>query len=298
MRILGQLNGVHNSCGVFYVSDFRMAFICLGMLLCAILLRPAISLTYTRRHAALTKVSVPHHIQGEVTDLDLKSNVITRLENGDLRNLTELINIYLTYNKIAFIGKNAFLYTSKLERIGIGWNELQTYPSVSFLPRLISVQLYHNAIQWLPESHMEGLPRIDSLLVGKNRLSRIPNLSHLSSLKYLKIYENNLTTIPDCYELPLIEVDMAYNPWLCDVELCWIRMWPFKKPALKLEIHSGAVANCAAPANLSGTALMEVHPVDMGCYKGKHFLLYLFILVCASNINKWKHRSQYIYLNV
>ena len=75
-----------------------------------------------------------------------------------------------------------------------------------------------------------------------------------------------------------------------------IRMWPFEKPALDLEVYSGGVAVCVAPTKLAGVALLDAHPVHIECYNDNwqrkhdglyHCLIYSYQKAPCFNILKW-----------
>ena len=227
----------------------------------------ALSLSVDLSNSSLREV--PNNISVNVKVLLLHKNNIQRLEDDSLSNYSVLVSVDLNHNEIEFVSENAFRYTPNVKILRLKHNKLDTFPNLMLLPKLKWAPLNDNRIQLFPEKHISASFNLKKLAVAKNHLINLPNLSHLTSMDQLSVYENNLTTIPDCYDLPLTGLYMAFNPWVCDITLCWIRMWPFKKPALDLEVYSGGVAKCAAPASLAGIALMDAHPVDMECYEGK-----------------------------
>ena len=140
------------------------------------------------------------------------------------------------------------------------------FPDLSTAVALEEVNLLSNNINEIPKSAIAGLNKLRKLNIVQNRISHLPDLSHLVSLEDLNLNHNFLKSLPDLYELPLTDLRWAGNPLVCNETLCWVRMWGFTKPALKMGDDPEDV--CEAPWHRKGLHLMDIHPIDMECYEG------------------------------
>ena len=145
--------------------------------------------------------------------------------------------------------------------------ELTTFPDLSAAPALEIVDLYYNNFNQIPKSALVGLNQLRELYIRNCYIRYLPDLSHLVSLKILIITQNELKSLPDLYQLPLADMRWDGNPLVCDEKLCWVRMWNFVRPGLYMGRFPERDV-CAAPQSRNGLRLMDIHPVDMGCYEG------------------------------
>ena len=143
---------------------------------------------------------------------------------------------------------------------------LQDFPDLSGVSGLVNVQLNRNNFTWVPRFALAGLSSLKKLSFPFGHVTHVPDLSHLVSLETLFVQENALITLPDMYDLSIMNINVANNSLVCDKMLCWIRMWDYVKSPLNVPIHKKG--KCAEPTYLRGF-LMDVHPVDLGCYEGK-----------------------------
>ena len=140
---------------------------------------------------------------------------------------------------------------------------LQTFPDLSNAPMLNLVQLHDNNFSYIPPSALAGLSHLKRLHFPNCRVTQLPDLSHLTSLESFNVQNNQLKSVPDMYDLPFTLFKFSENPLLCDETLCWIRMWGYVKSPLS------AASNCQCKGNHLEGLLMDVHPLDLKCYKGK-----------------------------
>ena len=144
---------------------------------------------------------------------------------------------------------------------------LISFPNLSETPNLETTNLHTGFYTSIPKEYLASSTKLWALRLPDGQLTHLPAMNNMVSLSYLEIENNNLTTLPDLYHLPLREIKMQHNPWVCDQALCWVRMWPFMKE-FSLVIDS-MNTNCSSPTEAAGTPLMERHPVTMRCYNGK-----------------------------
>ena len=190
-----------------------------------------------------------------------------------LTGFTALENFVISKNQIKLeIGNLPSLKRLYAQECG-----LEKFPNLSGAPRLEWAQLHKNLFTEIPQSAIMGLTNLTKLVFPACRVMYLPDLSHLVSLEILKAPKNYLISLSDLYHLPLTELKLSDNPWLCDKRLCWIRMWSSVKPALQL-----SAITCAHPQKYVRSELMNIHPTDMLCYEGNirhkvslHVLYYL-----------------------
>ena len=163
--------------------------------------------------------------------------------NFDLRNLTALRTLNVGYCKMEILDPSKL--PQDLDYLVLNSNPLYDLPDLALhTPNLTRLSASATKLSYIPDYIISGLMKLEGLWLGNN----------------------NLRTIPDLYHLPLASLYLEGNPLECNQSLCWIRMWNYKKP-LALSIPNGVV--CEKPLSLNGTELMQVHPVDLGCFEGK-----------------------------
>ena len=143
---------------------------------------------------------------------------------------------------------------------------LTTFPNfTNWTPNLKIINIYRNIIQEIPPDNVRNMT-INYINIGGNRLTSIPGYNVYPYINVLHLQANKLTTVPDFYNTTLKQLRIELNPLVCDYALCWIRMWPwmFDTPLL------ADTPICASPASVTGTPLMEVHPIHMECFNGKY----------------------------
>ena len=180
-----------------------------------------------------------------------------------MENFTALtmINMNFFYTK-SFILRNL----PSLKQLYAQNCKLQEFPDLAEAPKLETVQLHQNDFTWVPSWALAGLSKLRYLMLPESRVMHLPDLSHLASLKTIHVNGNALKTIPDMYDQMITKINLANNPLVCDKVLCWIRMWDYIK--YPLDVNSYQKGTCAKPTHMRGL-LMDVHPVEMKCYKGK-----------------------------
>ena len=159
-----------------------------------------------------------------------------------------------------------FRELNALEWLNIGFSKMVGLDPSKLPQRLHVLYLNYNALYNFP-NFVPHAPNLRELYAPSTRLSHIPDevISGLKKLQTLHLYDNNLRTLPDLYHLPLVDLALRDNPLNCNQSLCWVRMWNFKKPsALSID-----AAVCKDPLALDGTPLVQVNPVDLGCFEGE-----------------------------
>ena len=191
------------------------------------------------------------------------------MQNAIFEEMTSLQQIMMS--ETAVEGVVTFRGSTNIREVFAQGNSLKTFPDFSPLPNVEIIQLHDNSFSYIPAEHVAGLSKLQRLALPQCGLTALPDLSHMASLKFIQFEKNNFQSLPDMYDLPLLEMDIAGNPLVCDKALCWIRMWNISKPSpgLVLERWSGGVAECMVPGGVTKQSILDVHPVIMGCYSGK-----------------------------
>ena len=153
-----------------------------------------------------------------------------------------------------------------LDTLKAGNNLIHKMPNVSYLPKLELADFSNNLIRHVPASCLHGLPMIKTLDMNNNMITSMDDNSVPRGELYL--HDNQLASPPDLYDMKVASLTLRGNPLVCDQLLCWLRMWPFDKTLPLLDDFF-----CAAPLFPNGSLVMDIHPVNLGCYKGKCYEL-------------------------
>ena len=167
-----------------------------------------------------------------------------------------------------------FSTLESLSELHMGGFPLMNFDA-SNLPRHILIVSFPKAkLTVMPEFSIYT-PIIQSIVLSKNSISIFSeeSVKGLNNLVIIKFSGANFKTVPDLFNRPLERFLISDNPIHCNVSLCWIRMWNWKKPR-QLEKVEETV--CDSPRSFHGRKLMEIDPVDLECYEGEHHTYMLF----------------------
>ena len=159
---------------------------------------------------------------------------------------------------------NATVLPKYLDKLSISDTFLNSFPDLPHYT-LRRIALVNCSISHIRMADMEKLKKVIYLRLDRNSFASLPDISFMTNLKDLRLRGNNLNTLPDLYNCPLGSLRIWGNSLVCNYSLCWVRMWPFVKPALQ---EDGPF--CAQPIEDYGRLLMDVDPVKMLCYKGRY----------------------------
>ena len=200
-------------------------------------------------------------------ELDQVNTAMTNLTGGNyFQEFPKMARLSLGNHEVLGPQLNTDILPRHLQYLYVSGCKLEHFPNLSdALPHLEHLRIYRNNIKVIPEECIIALKQMKTCLAQNNLIGALPDISFMTGLEQLQIHDNNLTRLPDMYDLPLKGFTVAGNPLICDQTLCWLRMWPWKKASVLQDQPT-----CAGPGMLSGRKLMDVHPVDMECYLGKH----------------------------
>mgnify|MGYP001231857402 FL=1 len=131
--------------------------------------------------------------QGRAIRLNLANKEITTIPST-IDDLTELKQLFLSYNNISFLTYNIG-NLEKLEHLSLSFNSLNDLPStIGNLENLITLDVELNFLSSLP-NEIGNLSNLLTLNVANNELSDLPNLSNLDKLENLYVNYNSLSYI-------------------------------------------------------------------------------------------------------
>ena len=171
---------------------------------------------------------------------------------------------YLRYESIdPYTYFNASALPKYLLKVIIIDTFLDVFPN---LPHYTHLHIIMNncGISYIPMLNMKKLIKLKLLELDGNGFLYLPDISFMTQLSTLSLRENKLNTLPNLYDCPLGTLRLRGNPLVCNYSLCWVRMWPFVKPALTTDDPV-----CFQPFEDAGTLLMGLDPVKMRCYEGR-----------------------------
>ena len=130
---------------------------------------------------------------------------------------------------------------------------------------LEGIGVYKCQVHSMLIENVTGLTEVRKLYLHFNRLTTIPKNSFMDTLELLYLHDNQLSSVPDLNDIPFTELTLADYPLVCDMALCWVRMWPWMKTS---SIPSDEPV-CAGPVEVAGMKPMDVDPTFLECFSGK-----------------------------
>ena len=185
----------------------------------------------------------------------------------DLGPLKQSLELLRAFNSMEFKLENLNFSTfMSLSSVNMGGHTLVTYDASNLPTGITSVYLPIANLQEVPSFSLYT-PNVQILNLHTNHIIDFPSdsLMGLNNLTILNIFGNNLEAIPDLFDRPLVTLKIYDNPLRCNVSLCWVRMWTWKKTA---PLNTVDRAMCHSPSSFHGKKLMEIDPVELECYRG------------------------------
>ncbi|PSN55582.1 hypothetical protein C0J52_12115 [Blattella germanica] len=140
--------------------------------------------------------------------LNLKHNLLERINCYVFANLTLLTDLNLSFNKLKFIDKDSFMDLIKLQTLHLDVNELSTLDDGLFnnLVELRVLFLSNNKIKALPDNIFLSQSKLSSLFISNNELAILPKsiLKLLSVLQTFDLRGNNLLCTCELRRLTII----------------------------------------------------------------------------------------------
>lgn len=140
-----------------------------------------------------------------LTVLDVSNNRLEQLEHAELHNLTNLISIKMSNNKLKHLPLN-FCQYKFLRNLNVSSNYLETFPDfLCDLQALVDLDISFNSISSLPK--IGKLRTLERLWATNNCLSGefADNVKDLVSLKEIDLRFNKITSIDVFIDAPRLE---------------------------------------------------------------------------------------------
>ena len=132
--------------------------------------------------------------------LDIRSQNITALKEGDFNGLTVLEYLYLDDNELSSLLSGIFDDLTVLKYLSLGNNALSSLPEGIFdeLIKLETLYLYDNELSSLPSGIFDDLTALEYLSLRNNELGSLLSgiFDDLTALEYLILYDNALSSLP------------------------------------------------------------------------------------------------------
>lgn len=172
----------------------------------------------------------------------LRNTSLREIHPDAFRNLSILIEIDLSENKIEKIHPDTFLGNDRLRFLNLSVNPLRELVSNQFpaLKYLKTIELQHCNLDFVDKDAFVNLPLLETLNMNSNQLKNISE----NVFKFIK-------------KLKTLKLDN--NPWRCDCALRDFRNW-----LLESNLYSVPLT-CTEPPSLAGLHWNEVPTVEFAC---------------------------------
>ncbi|XP_027024173.1 biglycan a [Tachysurus fulvidraco] len=158
-------------------------------------------------------IYVPSNIPSDTRLLDLQSNGITELREGDFKGLSNLYALILRSNLISRIDPHAFRPLKCLKKLYISHNLLTSIPRN--LPKsLVEMRIHDNRIRRVAAGTFSDLENMHVIEMGHNPIRNSgfePGAFIGLKINYLRISEAKLTGVPKDLPASLHELHLDHN---------------------------------------------------------------------------------------
>lgn len=213
--------------------------------------------------------TLPAKIPPVMQVLDLSLNLIQRLPRRAFakEGLTNLQRIFLRRCELVQIDNDALLELTNLVELDLSENRLRSIPSLIFrhTPELRELLLRKNSIQVIPVDAFDHLASLRTLDLSHCYISSIAARAFepLRLLEKLKLAFNRLTELrPRLVDSlsNLHELTVHNNPWNCDCRLRKLRKWLVEK-----NVPYEVSPVCAKPKRIENRTFDEMGEQEFAC---------------------------------
>ncbi|KAK7066357.1 hypothetical protein SK128_011653 [Halocaridina rubra] len=244
--------------------------------------------------------SIPQSLPPSLQRLNLMGNLISHIQDGDFRGLTNLQELYLGNNTLSEIASCAFCELATLRTLDLRGNHLRNFTShiFSHLVNLDTLDISHNPLLELKGEDFIGLTsvrtfringiRTDNMNISDNlfdplqglrllQMNDSPQLAArfvatvrmvraLRNLRELGLMHDNLTIVRPNFPIyfpKLQRVTLYENPWDCaDLnKIMWLKQWMIQSTVY---FYNKYFVRCATPVtsrNLPVLFLGDLDPI-------------------------------------
>ncbi|VDP68597.1 unnamed protein product [Echinostoma caproni] len=187
--------------------------------------------------------TIPAALPSQVVKLTVNHQDITELNSTQFKHLPNLTYLDLDSNKIVRIHPNTFHVLKHLQTLSLRFNLLifsvdSFHPDVTHgLIGLENLNLLQNPMGYVPKRIFAPIgSSLRSLVLsgGSEDFQLDPGaLDGLTMLQLLDLSYNHLESLPESFEstlhhMQLKELYLYGNPWRCDCNLRWLKVWFLK----------------------------------------------------------------------
>lgn len=188
-------------------------------------------------------LTIPASLPSQVVKLTVNHQDISELNASQFKHLPNLTYLDLDSNKIVRIHPNTFHVLKHLRTLSLRFN-LLVFSADSFHPDvphglvgLESLNMLQNPMGYVPKRIFAPIGSSLRLLVlsgGSEDFQLDPGaLDGLTMLQVLDLSYNHLETLAESFEaslhyMQLKELYLYGNPWRCDCNLRWLKVWFLK----------------------------------------------------------------------
>ncbi|XP_032362362.1 matrix-remodeling-associated protein 5 [Etheostoma spectabile] len=240
-------------------------------------------------------LSIPAAVSKRVERINLGFNSINKITDKSLSGLRKLELLMIHGNDITTLPHGAFRDLTSLQMLKMSYNKLKEINrhTLQGLGSLARLHLDHNRLEFIHPDAFHGLASLRLLQLEGNRLQQLHPDSfttftlmghfHVSTLRHLYLSDNGLTSLPSRLLEAMPQLENLYlhgNPWTCDCNMRWLRVWYKSSPG---------VLKCKKDRALPGGQLCPM------CSSPRHLrskeLLAVENLVCSSPVISSLHRT-------
>lgn len=141
------------------------------------------------------------HFPDTLTEFRMDRNMIDRIEQKDMKNLSNLKTLWLDSNKISYIEDYSFQELTRLTELSLDDQRLVNITENMFygLGKLNTLYLAHNQIQFISPKAFSQLKNLTELDLSNNKLEslNVESFEGLIKLKNISLSNNKLTKLED-----------------------------------------------------------------------------------------------------
>ncbi|XP_035664615.1 uncharacterized protein LOC118408102 [Branchiostoma floridae] len=168
-----------------------------------------------------------------LTELNLSSNNISKIEDGSFGRLKKLRVLYLNSNQILKLTNATFFGMSSLTRLTLSNNKIQNLPDMAFnsAGSLEFLDLTSNSISTITQLTFSGLLNLTALSLSTNNISSVEDgaFRDLVKLNSLSLWDNKLLDISAATFVGLAPEDRTDNTGLEVLYLAGNRLTTIRK---------------------------------------------------------------------
>ena len=182
-------------------------------------------------HNKITAISDQKSLNSHSNKLHSNKPTHSKIPTSSLSSFNNLQFLYFDHNEITNIHTNAFTDLTLVIHLDLSWNKIQQLNEsvLSPLANLKTLKLDHNRIYTLSAKQFKLNPSLVHLDFSSNRIRNLPTtvFHYTKNVHYLNLFDNRLS-------YPVVEwfndisdtamIMLKLNPWVCDCKIYDMKM--------------------------------------------------------------------------